>query len=641
MQYGTAYNRGLLFSLRPNIDVERLELAWSTAIDLHSSVKTRIVKASDGKVETRVDPDFKPNVRVMMMDVAEWERLRPRLVAPVDMNMDNDFYRVIIAMVKTPAGVDKYLFVDFHALVCDEMSWMIMLNTAEDLYLHDRLKREQLTASQLAADLAEQVPDAPVLQWWRTVTINNEGQSFMMPDCTNAPAPHQACLTLPLDATAKQVSEFDKKYKLASPEFITTAVMGFVLGRYTNERESFFNLVADRNMRNETADTVGQLENTLPTWCQWEEKMSSLDYVKRVAKMVTLMRTHATSLRDGTVKNIDLYTNDRTVTFAYRGRLHRFNNISRLSKAMTALNDNYPAPGIVVELLEVADGELQLHCLYPAHLYTEQYVSSLLGAYDVALTAFLKRDPLADIVLLDEVQRVMMDNQNRRGVGLTADDSKLLMELCPAIKDVDDCHYYILDTDGNRQPYGAVGALWASPRITSSPLPVEVMDRSISNPFNHGGEATDYFRLFDLGIEARYDSDGNLRPLVIQQSAPPKSKPVEEATAAKGVADEVTAGVGVEPPVSDEPVDESNVLEKMIGRMIAAELDCEGLELSTPLKEYGLTGEGARNLSRALHEKFGVLITPSEVKNHASLLSLENDVLRYLLNRNGITDDVD
>ena len=113
MQYGTAYNRGLLFSLRPNIDVERLELAWSTAIDLHSSVKTRIVKASDGKVETRVDPDFKPNVRVMMMDVAEWERLRPRLVAPVDMNMDNDFYRVIIAMVKTPAGVDKYLFIRF------------------------------------------------------------------------------------------------------------------------------------------------------------------------------------------------------------------------------------------------------------------------------------------------------------------------------------------------------------------------------------------------------------------------------------------------------------------------------------------------------------------------------------------------
>ena len=141
------YNNGMLFRINPAVDEDQLSRACETVVEAHPYIKTRLFVDSQGNPRQLRNDDEIYHQSVETLTQQAFEKLKPELIRPFDLLNDRLFrFRIL----KTPEVL--YLFIDFHHIIFDGMSFNIFLQDLKDAYEQLPVKKEEFTGFEVALE---------------------------------------------------------------------------------------------------------------------------------------------------------------------------------------------------------------------------------------------------------------------------------------------------------------------------------------------------------------------------------------------------------------------------------------------------------------------------------------------------------
>ena len=231
-----AYNNGMLFKLNPAIDADQLSKACETVVEAHPYIKTRLFVDSQGNPrQLRNDAEsYYQNIETLTQQ--EFERLKPELIRPFDLLNDRLFR---IRILKTQEA--QYLFMDFHHIIFDGMSYNTIIKDLKDAYEQQPVERETFTGYEIALEeesLRKTEAYTSARQWYMEQFETLKVSSLPMPEKQDSHITYgQEHLELTVDYNRLQEA---CNYLDVTPNVLTTTVFGYLLGVNTHAQESLF-----------------------------------------------------------------------------------------------------------------------------------------------------------------------------------------------------------------------------------------------------------------------------------------------------------------------------------------------------------------------------------------------------------------
>jgi len=373
-----AYNNGMLFQLNPTIDADQLSKACETVVEAHPYIKTRLFIDSQGnprQVRNDAEP-YRQNVESLTQQ--EFDKLKPKLIRPFDLLNDRLFR---IRILKTPEA--QYLFIDFHHIIFDGMSFNIFLQDLKDAYRQLPVKREDFTGYEVALEeesLRQTDAYTSAQKWYKEQFEDIKVSSLPIPERQDSQITFgQEHLELSVDY--HQLQEVCDHLDV-TPNVLTTTVFGYMLGVSTHAQESLFATIFSGRQDLKTQRTVAMLVKTLPVYTQWQSQTTVRELLQATKRQ--LLGSMSNSLFSfAEVKAMNSSINSH-ILFAYQGDLKSTDD--RLF-VQEPLMENATGEHLAFEML-CQDAKLVLQVEYQSNRYSRAFVQSLMSCYSQLLAGF-------------------------------------------------------------------------------------------------------------------------------------------------------------------------------------------------------------------------------------------------------------
>ena len=255
----------MLFQLNPAIDADQLSKACEAVVEAHPYIKTRLFVDSQGNPR-QLRNDAEPyHQSVETLTQQEFEKLKPELIHPFDLLNDRLFR---IRILKTQEA--QYLFIDFHHIIFDGMSYSTIIKDLKDAYEQLPVERETFTGYEIALEeesLRKTEAYTSARQWYMEQFGSLKVSSLPMPEKQNSHITYgQEHLELTVDYNQLQEAA---EFFGVTPNVLTTTVFGYLLGVNTHAQESLFATIFSGRQDLKTQRTVAMLVKTLPVYTQW------------------------------------------------------------------------------------------------------------------------------------------------------------------------------------------------------------------------------------------------------------------------------------------------------------------------------------------------------------------------------------
>ena len=374
-----AYNNGMLFQLNPAIDAEQLSKACETLVEAHPYIKTRLFVDSQGNPR-QLRNDAEPyHQSVETLTQQEFEKLKLELIHPFDLLNDRLFR---IRILKTQEA--QYLFIDFHHIIFDGMSYNTIIKDLKDAYEQLPVERETFTGYEIALEeesLRKTEAYTSARQWYMEQFGSLKVSSLPMPEKQDSHITYgQEHLELTVDYNQLQEAA---EFFGVTPNVLTTTVFGYLLGVNTHAQESLFATIFSGRQDLKTQRTVAMLVKTLPVYTQWNQETTVRDLLQTTKQQ--LMGSMSNSLFSfAEVKAMNNSVNSH-ILFAYQGDL-----MSSDSELFTyqPLMENATGEDLAFEILRNGT-KLILHTEYHSNQYTQSFIQRLMHCYETVLSGFL------------------------------------------------------------------------------------------------------------------------------------------------------------------------------------------------------------------------------------------------------------
>ena len=374
-----AYNNGMLFQLNPAIDAEQLSKACKAVVEAHPYIKTRLFVDSQGNPR-QLRNDAEPyHQSVETLTQQEFEKLKLELIHPFDLLNDRLFR---IRILKTQEA--QYLFIDFHHIIFDGMSYNTIIKDLKDAYEQLPVERETFTGYEIALEeesLRKTEAYTSARQWYMEQFGSLKVSSLPMPEKQDSHITYgQEHLELAVDYNQLQEAA---EFFGVTPNVLTTTVFGYLLGVNTHAQESLFATIFSGRQDLKTQRTVAMLVKTLPVYTQWNQETTVRDLLQITKQQ--LMGSMSNSLFSfAEVKAMNNAINSH-ILFAYQGDL-----MSSDSELFTyqPLMENATGEDLAFEILRNGS-KLILHTEYHSNQYTQSFIQRLMHCYETVLSGFL------------------------------------------------------------------------------------------------------------------------------------------------------------------------------------------------------------------------------------------------------------
>ena len=417
-----AYNNGMLFQLNPAIDAEQLSKACETLVEAHPYIKTRLFVDSQGNPR-QLRNDAEPyHQSVETLTQQEFEKLKLELIHPFDLLNDRLFR---IRILKTQEA--QYLFIDFHHIIFDGMSYNTIIKDLKDAYEQLPVERETFTGYEIALEeesLRKTEAYTSARQWYMEQFGSLKVSSLPMPEKQNSHITYgQEHLELTVDYNQLQEAA---EFFGVTPNVLTTTVFGYLLGVNTHAQESLFATIFSGRQDLKTQRTVAMLVKTLPVYTQWNQETTVRDLLQTTKQQ--LMGSMSNSLFSfAEVKAMNNSVNSH-ILFAYQGDL-----MSSDSELFTyqPLMENATGEDLAFEILRNGT-KLILHTEYHSNQYTQSFIQRLMHCYETVLSGFLCSESedkrLCELpILTDDEQKAILALGT--GKQLDYDQSETIVDL--------------------------------------------------------------------------------------------------------------------------------------------------------------------------------------------------------------------
>ena len=366
-----AYNNGMLFQLKPTVDIYRLS------------------KACDQSVETLTQKEF--------------DDLMSELIYPFDL-LNDRLYR--IRLLKTPEA--QYLFMDFHHLIFDGMSFNILLQDLKDAYEQLPVKKEDFSGYEVALEedsLRKTDAYIAAQKWYEEQFGDIKVSSLPISEKLDSQITYgQEHLELTVDYN--HLREACNRLNV-TPNVLTNTVFGYLLGINTHAQESLFATIYSGRQDLKTQRTMTMLVKTLPFYIKWNQETTVKDLLQ--ASKQQLMGSMSNSLFSfAEIKAMNNAINSH-ILFAYQDDLKPSDSALFTHQP---LMENATGENLAFEIIR-NNNKLVLHTEYHSNEYTQSYIQRLMHCYDTILKGFLNSESenkrLCELpILTDEEQQTIL-----------------------------------------------------------------------------------------------------------------------------------------------------------------------------------------------------------------------------------------
>ena len=374
-----AYNNGMLFQLNTTIDAGQLSKACETVVEAHPYIKTRLFVDSHGNPrQLRNDAEpYHQNVETLTQ--LEFDQLKSKLIRPFDLLNDRLFR---IRILKTQEA--QYLFIDFHHIIFDGISFNIFLHDLKDAYGQLPVKKEEFTGYEVTIEeesLRETDAYISAQKWYKEQFETLKVSSLPVPEKQEPQITYgQEHLELTVDYNQLQEA---CNYLDVTPNVLTTTVFGYLLGVNTHAQESLFATVFSGRQDLKTQRTMAMLVKTLPVYTNWNQNTNVRELLQTTKQqLIGSMSNSLFSFAE--VKAMNNAINSH-ILFAYQGDLKP--NDSELF-TYQPLMENATGENLAFEILR-NDSKLILHTEYHSNQYTQSFIQRLMHCYNTVLESFL------------------------------------------------------------------------------------------------------------------------------------------------------------------------------------------------------------------------------------------------------------
>ena len=399
------YNLDMLYRLPPEVDLERLAAALDAVIAAHPYVKSRIVLDDGGTpmFEDRSDEPF----NTVIADIGGIDEVRGHFGADYDLLRDRLFRLEIYR-----TGDGNWLYVDFHHIIFDGMSWAIFRDDLSRAYSREALKAESVDGFKTALDeavLRESPSYAEARDWYASeFSAACELESMPLPDVYGDNQEHFAKYWERLDVDTAALKAFCERSG-SKESAVYTAAFGYTLSRFTAEDEVLYTTVYHGRTDKAARRSFSMMVRTLPVYQNFSGGQTVAQALERLAAQTAGVRRHsAYSFADA---HADLGINS-DVSFAYQGSLHDF---SICLGGLTLQGESLVThtPGLkFLGMLMIEDGAPHIWCEYQTNKFSAGFIKGFWATYTCVVNGMCRCASLSEIPLCTPSQTALLDSFN-------------------------------------------------------------------------------------------------------------------------------------------------------------------------------------------------------------------------------------
>ncbi|MBO0454911.1 non-ribosomal peptide synthetase [Candidatus Enterococcus murrayae] len=269
----TLYNIPSLYEVEKEMNTEKLQMALLKLIQRHESLRTRFEVVDDNFLQIIED---KPKLDFQKIDIDEisTDQIFKDFTKPFNIQA-TPLFRVKQIICKEK----QYLFLDFHHLISDGESMVIIQSELMDLYNGKKLVKQSYQYKHYSSWI-NKYDKSKAEKFWLNEFLHWNQSEVIVPDFPRENANEvgkEISLILPTHIS-RQIREFCKKNSKSSQVFWLAAVVGF-LKKIGDHEDITLGLPVMGRDRNEFMDIIGMFVNTTVIRNANSQKIKFLDLI--------------------------------------------------------------------------------------------------------------------------------------------------------------------------------------------------------------------------------------------------------------------------------------------------------------------------------------------------------------------------
>jgi len=402
----TMYNISLLFTISEELDIGRLREALYKAVMAHSFVRTRLFLNDAGDVRQRREDTEPFTVEdILVKEIEDISAEEAELIKPYSIIGDR-LFRIAILEAKD----ERYLFIDMHHIIFDGTSLVNFVNSVEKAYAGEELEPEAFDGFDVV--LAEQ--DARTEE---AMAKAKEHFEKLLGGCETDILPRSDLYTKDhglgsvkyKGAEIKGLEEYCDKAGV-TVNGLMCSTLGLVLSKFCGTDDPVFTTVYNGRDDSRISDSVVMTVKTLPIICHVAGKTS--DYIKGVSDQIM------DSMSNSVMSFLEIcneYGIKSDILFVYQGAMFTFDSFcGKPANEILLNNDTVKSP--ITLMLSVIDGRLDYDCEYDKSRFSRGFMESFVEAFDKAVVELTKMSELADVDVMSDSARKIIDRFNETEV---------------------------------------------------------------------------------------------------------------------------------------------------------------------------------------------------------------------------------
>ena len=403
------YNIDMLYTLDDDVDINRLAQALDKVIEAHPYVKSRLTTDDAGEVV--VEDHTADEFHTPVIEVNDIEDVRSHLGEDYDLMHDQLFRLEIYKAARTRKC---YLYVDFHHIVFDGMSFAVFRNDVAKAYAGEALDPEPKNGFQVAEEETAM----------RQSKAYQEAKDWYAKEFGGAVEVESMPLADVYGDDKEQFTTVWKEIKLdkaaidavcekagVKESMLFTAGFGYTLSKFTGDDEALFTTVYHGRPDRATRRAFAMMVKTLPVYQNFQQTPTVAGLLQQTAAQTAGTRKH-TCYSFGEL-HADLGIQSE-ICFVYQGNLADYNLILD-GKAQEEEDLRVHRVGIKLNVQIITqDGGYFAKVEYPSNPFSAAFIDTLFQTYNKILQEMLVKEQLADIECCDEQQLALLDSFNAK-----------------------------------------------------------------------------------------------------------------------------------------------------------------------------------------------------------------------------------
>ncbi len=385
------YNMPILIKLSSNINTERLVSSVKTAVDAHPYIKTTLFADENGDIRARRNDSAEPQIKeISCKNIPDAEEL----VVPFNL-LDGQLYRITV--YKTDS--DNYLFMDFHHIISDGTSEVILIEDINKAYSGQAVQAEKYTGFEAALDEEAYRKSDRLKQaksYYDSVFTGCES-NCLPPKAPDNNKKGASSVKRVFDIKSDNVISFCKKNN-CTPNAFFNAAFGFTLSRFGQFDDVVYSTIYNGRSDSRLASSVTMLVKTLPVLIHTEGNRAVTDMISETQEQ--LMNSMANDVYSFAEISA-AYGIRSDIIFIYQGDNFEFNSLcGEPAEFINVLPGVAKAPISLNVYLK--NGKFEVEAEYSLEMYNEVFINNVLDVFELAVWGFTEKEKVEEINLLSQ-----------------------------------------------------------------------------------------------------------------------------------------------------------------------------------------------------------------------------------------------